>query len=85
MTKRQSLSALEGMVVAVPVEARAAAKALRTAAYWLPDEQQALLLEAAEGAETHWDGACCPVCQEVWCDDGCPLEEVRAELMKRQS
>lgn len=76
---------LEGVVVPIPVEARAAAKALRTAACWLPDEHRELLLDAASGAETHWDGACCPICQEVWCDDGCPLEEVRAEMMKEMS
>lgn len=72
----------EGAVVPVPVEARIAAKALRTAAYWLPDDHRATLLGAADGAERHWDGACCPVCEEVWCDTGCPLGEVRAKLMK---
>jgi len=77
--------ALEGVVVPIPIEARIAAKALRIAAYWLPDEHRTVLLEAANGAENWWDGACCPVCQEVWCDDGCPLEEPRAALLKRET
>jgi hypothetical protein len=76
---------LAGEVVSVPVEAKAAAKALRTAATWLPDEYRDMLREAADGAEKDWDGSCCPVCQEVWCDGGCPLETVRANLMKGQS
>lgn len=76
--------ALEGNIVNVPPEARIAAKALRTAAQWLPDEYRDMLCEAADGAEKWWDGACCPVCEEVWCDDGCPLEEVRAKLTKEQ-
>lgn len=75
---------LEGNVVAVPTEAKIAAKALRTAACWLPDEYRDMLRDAADGAEKAWDGACCPVCQEVWCDDGCPLEDVRATLAKER-
>ncbi|GAA3417603.1 hypothetical protein [Streptosporangium vulgare] len=34
----------------------------------------------AQQVEIDWDGACCPLCQEVTCDDGCPLEAVRAAL-----
>lgn len=77
-------TAAAGKIVDVPPEARIAAKALRTAAQWLPDEYRDMLREAADGAEQWWDGACCPVCEEVWCDSGCPLEEVRAKLMKEK-
>ncbi|MCW7941670.1 hypothetical protein AAW14_06400 [Streptomyces hygroscopicus] len=80
----QRPTALEGKVVEVPVEARIAAKALRTASDWLPDEYRDMLREAADDAERDWDGGCCPVCQETWCDGGCPLEEVRAKILKGQ-
>lgn len=73
----------EGKAIPVPTEARIAAKALRTASSWLPDEYRNMLREAADGAETWWDGGCCPVCQETWCDSGCPLEEVRAKMMSQ--
>lgn len=77
--------AIEGKVIEVPAEARIAAKALRTAAQWLPDEYRDMLREAADGAEKWWDGGCCPVCQETWCDDGCPLEDVRAKLLRQEN
>lgn len=73
---------LEGTVVSAPVEARIAAKALRTASSWLPDQYRDMLREAADGAERNWDGGCCPICEETWCDGGCPLEDVRAKAMK---
>ena len=36
------------------------------------------LLTTAEQVEAAWDDACCPLCQEVTCDTGCPLSEPRA-------
>jgi hypothetical protein len=41
-----------------------------------PDELSSL----ADDVERDWDGVCCPVCEEVTCDEGCPLEDVRAKL-----
>lgn len=56
------------------------ARTLRQLAEWGDyDLQPAALLELAtvvevEDYEESW---CCPMCQEVECDTGCPLEEVR--------
>lgn len=53
------------------------AKVLRQLAEWSDDDRspQALiqLAEIVE-AEDYTAGWCCPMCQEVQCDDGCPLE-----------
>lgn len=35
------------------------------------------LYNVARRVQTNWDSPCCPVCDEVTCDDGCPLREVR--------
>jgi hypothetical protein len=73
-----------GLAEELPVAVRATAAALRTASCWLPDEFRDLLREAADGAEHGWGDACCPVCQEVECDAGCPLEDLRAGLNRPQ-
>lgn len=71
------------MTEQIPDVVRTIIKALRTAAGWLPDEQRELLLEAATVAENGgWEDACCPICQEVWCDTGCPLEDLRGDLLR---
>lgn len=68
----------------IPDVVRTTIKALRTAATWLPDEQRDMLYEAATVAENGgWEDACCPICEETWCDAGCPLEDFRNELMRR--
>lgn len=36
--------------------------------------------EVAKSVELDWDGICCPLCEEVTCDEGCPLESVRKDL-----
>ncbi|BET51779.1 hypothetical protein RGQ21_67610 [Kitasatospora aureofaciens] len=36
--------------------------------------------EIAREVELNWDGVCCPLCEEVTCDEGCPLESVREGL-----
>lgn len=41
------------------------------------DADREELVSVAAAVEADWDGACCPVCQEVACDDDCPLVEVR--------
>lgn len=74
--------ALEGVVIQVPLEAKIAAKALRTAAYQLQGEPADEFRALADRVEKYWDAGCCSVCEETWCDDGCPLEDVRAEAMK---
>lgn len=55
------------------------AATIRYLAGWFDTEKErahlleiALEVEATEGHE-----ACCPVCQEVTCDRGCPLEPFR--------
>lgn len=70
-----------------PALARAAqiatAATLRQLASWSPhnepdSEQEWLdLASQVEGLESGW---ACPMCQEVTCDDDCPLEPVRAAL-----
>lgn len=56
------------------------ASTLRVAAQWLSGNDRDMLLEAAANAESNWDELCCPVCEEVTCDKGCPLESVREGL-----
>lgn len=43
-----------------------------------PDNEQGWL-DLAREVEQLVPGYCCPMCQEVECDAGCPLETVRAE------
>jgi hypothetical protein len=56
------------------------ASTLRVAAQWLSGEDRDMLLETAANTETDWDETCCPVCEEVTCDEGCPLESIRGGL-----
>lgn len=57
------------------------AATLRIAATWLPSEHKEILQQVAVDTELRGtDDFCCPVCEEVSCDDGCPLEHVRANL-----
>jgi len=60
---------------------RTLAAAYRQAATWIdnPGDMQALnslayYIEKFDGTD-----ACCPVCQEVVCDTGCPLEPIRVQ------
>lgn len=52
---------------------------LRTVAEWGPMSREELLA-VAESVDTMVvsEGLCCPVCEEVDCDDGCPLAPVRS-------
>lgn len=59
-------------------------KTLRFAATWLNDDDRDTLRQAAEQVELVADGGddlsgevCCPVCEEVACDDDCPLDGLR--------
>jgi hypothetical protein len=62
------------------------ARALRCAASWLSnDKDRATVNEVAHSVETAEPtdeslGDVCPVCEEVLCDDDCPLEPVRREF-----
>jgi hypothetical protein len=59
---------------------KAVAATLREVAGWGEDDRNPRMMEAvAEDVEANWNDVCCPVCQEVTCDEGCPLEAVRAE------
>lgn len=54
---------------------------LRQLASWseedcLPESLAALAREVEE--HDFADSWCCPMCQEIQCDGGCPLAEVRA-------
>lgn len=76
--------ALEGEVVQVPFEIKIAARTLRAASYQLQGEPWDEFHKLADQVEKYWDGGCCPICQEVWCDDDCPLAELRAKAMREQ-
>jgi len=69
----------------VPIEITLVVKTLRFAARWVGEDAAQVLRQAAEEAETcrtRYDliGYGCPVCQEIDCDAGCPLENVRNVL-----
>lgn len=64
-----------------PLVVATVAATLRTAAEWLSGAEHELLLQIAKDAEHGWEDACCPLCEEVTCDDGCPLSTVRAEAI----
>lgn len=75
--------AREFWAVAAKAEAaaikRAVAAAYRQAGAWLPDVQGEAMISVAAQVEAFEPGdACCPCCEEVTCDPGCPLETVRA-------
>ena len=55
-------------------------RTLRTVSEWLTNEgDKIMLLEVAANVESSTDMSwVCPVCEEIVCDDGCPLEEVRS-------
>lgn len=62
-------------------DAMIVAKTLRQLAEWdHEDRSPRSLAELAQVVETEdWpDALCCPMCQEVECDTGCPLEDVRS-------
>lgn len=51
---------------------------------FLDEDDRRWLADVAEQME-HQDPAeatCCPLCEEVRCDDGCPLEPLRAHLVR---
>jgi hypothetical protein len=55
---------------------------LLIASEWLTDEGDRLvLIETAANVRNQADiSVTCPICDEIVCDDGCPLAETRAAL-----
>lgn len=68
-------------VVSVPFRALTVARTLRQVAGWAEDsrtpEELRELADQVE-SEDYSRAACCPMCQEVECDEGCSLEGMRA-------
>lgn len=65
----------------IPPEVPIVAATLRIAAEWLHVEQRTMLRDVADDVERGWDnGGTCPLCEEMDCDTGCPLERVRAQV-----
>lgn len=64
----------------------AVAATLRTAAFWGlsfdtgPAQEELLHIAKQVEALTAEDDVVCPVCEEIECDGGCPLEAVRARF-----
>lgn len=57
------------------------AATLRTASEWIKDKgDRILLIEAAANVAGSDLGWCCPMCEEILCDEGCPLAEIRAAV-----
>lgn len=66
-----------------PPELAIVVATLLTASTWVGEPERDLLLDAAEetaGCDLAALRLCCPVCQELVCDPGCPLETVRQRL-----
>ncbi|MCX5598425.1 hypothetical protein OOK29_09770 [Streptomyces phaeochromogenes] len=57
------------------------AATLRTAAEWFSGDDRDTMREVADQTERAWDDIC-PVCEEVDCDDDCPLEDLRAAVAR---
>jgi hypothetical protein len=57
------------------------AATLRTAAEWFSGDDRDTLREVADQVERDWDDIC-PVCEEVDCDEGCPLEDLRGAVAR---
>lgn len=60
------------------------ARTLRTVSQWLPDGERDHLREIVNRLPRGWNAGCCPVCQETFCDAGCPLERIRRDAGFRQ-
>ena len=57
------------------------AATLRIAAEWFSGDDRDTMREVADQTERAWDDIC-PVCEEVDCDDDCPLENLRAAVAR---
>lgn len=70
-------TALQSILAQTLIRA-AVSDTLRIVADWGPTSPEELrsVAEAVDAMVVE-QGLCCPVCQEVHCDDDCPLESVR--------
>lgn len=68
---------VEGVTTMVAATLRVVAEQVRGA------EDRVQLLRLADDVPRLWDDACCPLCQEVTCDDGCPLAAIRRQEADR--
>jgi hypothetical protein len=73
---------VEGRLEGAAAVLQAVADTLRTVATWgclTPEDLLgvAAAVESCNVASTGLDGLCCPICEEVECDCGCPLEPLR--------
>lgn len=66
---------------------RTVAATLRQVATWIGvhDNDEAALYDMAAEVDAFDDEACCPCCQEVTCDEGCPLAPVRRHAEHKES
>jgi hypothetical protein len=53
-------------------------RTLRQVAEWMPMSLEELQETADLVERLGADPACCPMCEEIECDDGCPLAAIRA-------
>jgi hypothetical protein len=63
-----------------PDVASTVAATIRTVAEWISNDKDRDLLHSAAQQVEHNpgpDSICCPLCEEITCDDGCPMEVVR--------
>lgn len=67
---------MSGQEAVLPPTVQTVVGTLRVLADQFPQVRDDLL-DTAEALERDWDGLCCPLCEEVTCDTGCPLVEVR--------
>jgi hypothetical protein len=71
--------------IELPHDIQAVVDTLRTVATWVDDDTRDDLYEmAGQVARSGWeDAGSCPVCQETWCDSGCPLKPRRDYELQR--
>lgn len=81
LRSRRMMQPGEEWVIDVNLNAHAhevVAATLRMVAEQVRDDQdRSELLATADQVEREQDYACCPLCQEVTCDTGCPLSAAR--------
>lgn len=60
-----------------PADVQAVVETLRTVNGWIDHAPNSLVALADDVAQNWKDSGSCPVCQETWCDAGCPLKSRR--------
>lgn len=54
-------------------------RTLRQVAEWMPMSSEELQQTADNAQRLGAYDACCPMCEEIECDDDCPFAKIRAE------